>query len=298
MRPCVLNKTIRGLFLAFGISCLQPAEAGNLPNDIGYNHPVQLSSTSMPPLLLSLLDPAPATLASFSPNETPSGLPDFQFHSDPFGLQTRLAPPGALWTKWRKVEAAIEAEAPALARCRADVSRCSPAAARFVAIIKQASAQDGRARLELVNESINAAITYTTNMAQWNKIDVWSAPLDPGNKGSFDTGLGDCKDYAIAKYVALAEAGLSTDDLRLLVVRDTSAGVYHTVLAARVDGTWLILDNRWSHLVDANEAPFFTPLFAIGAEGVKRFVADDRAGALFTAHKASTSRRIYSGKPA
>lgn len=295
MHPEKLQIMTRGLFLAFSFLCMQPAEAGNRPiEDIRPN--IQ-SSTSTTPLLLSLLDPGPTKLASFSPSEMQPDLPDLEFHSDPFGLRTLLAPSGALWTKWRRVEADIAAEAPALAGCRADSSRCSPAAARFVAIIKQAAAQSGRTRLELVNESVNAAITYTTNMAQWNEADVWSTPLDRSNKGSFDTGLGDCKDYAIAKYVALVEAGTSTDDLELLVVRDTSASVYHTVLAAREDGRWLILDNRWSHLVDAGEASFFTPLFAIGAEGVKRFVANDQA-AQFKLRKASAPRRLYSGKSA
>jgi predicted transglutaminase-like cysteine proteinase len=43
-------------------------------------------------------------------------------------------------------------------------------------------------------------------------------------------GTGDREDYAIAKYVALREAGLDNEDLRLLIVRDTKVprGSYHS----------------------------------------------------------------------
>ena len=53
----------------------------------------------------------------------------------------------------------------------------------------------------------------------------------------------DCEDYAIAKYVALREAGVEAADLRFLLVRDRLAGD-HAVLGVRYEGRWLILDNR------------------------------------------------------
>ena len=34
------------------------------------------------------------------------------------------------------------------------------------------------------------------------------------------TGFGDCEDYAIAKYVALVEAGVAAEDVRLIIARD------------------------------------------------------------------------------
>ena len=180
-------------------------------------------------------------------NETPN-------HSD---LLTARARHGLLWTKWRKVQHDIKAAAPALARCRAAAARCSEAAARFVAIIAEAVKRRGRARLELVNERINAAIRYASDMKQWHRTDRWSAPLDRRHKGSFDTGMGDCEDYAIAKYVALRNAGTPARDLRLLMVRDTSARTYHAVLAARDAGKWLLLDNRWRRLIDDQRGAIF-----------------------------------------
>jgi predicted transglutaminase-like cysteine proteinase len=192
---------------------------------------------------------------------------------DPFGLLTFVAPEGQLWTKWRKLEIEIEAEKPALARCRADAKNCSPAAARFSAIIDDAGKLKGRARIDAVNRRVNAAIRYRSDWVQWGVADRWSAPLDNNGKGSFDTGLGDCEDYAIAKYVALREAGVATGDLRLLLVHDKSARLDHAVLAARHDGRWLMLDNRHNVLLENKDAWFFTPLFALDAQGVKLFAA-------------------------
>lgn len=110
------------------------------------------------------------------------------------GLFTSHAPEELLWAKWRGgVEADIKAEAPALARCRSAGNECTPAAARFVAIIKEAEPRNGRAKLELVNARVNAAIHYMTDMAQWGAADLRSAPLDVNGKGPFSTGFGDCE---------------------------------------------------------------------------------------------------------
>ena len=45
------------------------------------------------------------------------------------------------------------------------------------------------------------------------------------------------------------------------------------MLAARLDGHWLILDNRRSDLMDDHDASSFTPLFAINHRGVQLFAA-------------------------
>lgn len=192
-------------------------------------------------------------------------------HSNPFSLEASLAPPGALWTKWLKVRADIDGLAPAIERCRKDFRRCSAAARRFVTIIRHAARSEGLARAAIVNRGVNAAIAYTSDKEQWRKDDVWSAPLAADRTGAFQTGKGDCEDYAIAKYVALREAGFAAADLQILVVRDTAANTDHAALAARIDGRWLLLDNRWSRLLEESDAAFFTPLFALNEAGVQRF---------------------------
>ena len=210
----------------------------------------------------------PKTVTDAAPPDAPTGT-----GTEPFGLSTFRAPAGLLWTKWHGVEADIRAAAPGLARCRAEGTQCTLATFRFVMVIKAAAAKQGRARLEEVNRRVNEAIRYTSDIAQWGVPDLWSAPLDIRGKGSFDTGKGDCEDYAIAKYVALREAGVPAKDLRVLLVRDKVVNMGHAVLAARDDGHWLIMDNRFDKLLAEHDANFLMPLFAIDSEGVKLFAA-------------------------
>ena len=206
-------------------------------------------------------------LASVDPTATPDVF-DHGKGDEPFGLFTLVAPDGLVWFKWRKVAADIRAQEPALMRCLADATQCSPAAARFAAIVKEARENEGRVRLNFVNQRVNNAIRYTSDMTQWGTPDEWSAPLAAG-KGSFDTGLGDCEDYAIAKYVALRAAGIPAKQLRVLLVRDNIAHLDHAVLAANEDGHWYVLDNRWTAAVEDSEVRRFTPLFALDDQGVK-----------------------------
>ncbi len=98
--------------------------------------------------------------------------------------------------------------------------------------------------------------------------DLWSAPL-----ASFASGRGDCEDYAIAKYVALRQAGVAVEDIHIVLVRDTAIREDHAVLAARVNGRWFILDNRRADVLVDEASRHLMPLFAIDDRGVKLFAA-------------------------
>lgn len=189
--------------------------------------------------------------------------------AEPFGLHPFRAPEGKLSDKWRGVQQAIRDEAQVLAACRASGAACGSASARrFVAIVDEARTRQGRGRIEAVNQAINKAVRYTSDTAQHGTADRWSAPL-----ATLGAGQGDCEDYAIAKYAALRQAGMSADELRILLVRDRAAGQDHAVLAARNNGRWLMLDNRHSTLNETAELRQFTPLFALDHQGVKLLAA-------------------------
>lgn len=188
---------------------------------------------------------------------------------EPFGLFAFRAPEGILWQKWRGVETDFAAELETLARCRADDGACKPAARRLLTLIDAAKVLDGRARLDEVNRTVNGAIRYQTDAAQFGEADKWLSPL-----ASFASGFGDCEDYAIAKYFVLREAGFPLVDLRLVLVRDRAIrNDDHAILAARHEDRWLILDNRHNTLTDDMTLSQFTPLFAINHEGVKLVAA-------------------------
>jgi predicted transglutaminase-like cysteine proteinase len=186
--------------------------------------------------------------------------------SEPFGLSTYQAPAGPLWVKWRGMDADLAADTNVIAQCRANIDACPPPARRFLAIIEEARGLDGRQRLGIVNRAINLAIRYVSDMTQHGVPDYWSSPL-----ATFASQTGDCEDYAIAKFLALREAGVPAHDLRLLLAQNRSANEAHAVLAARQDGHWLILDNRHMALIDDAHVPDLTPVFALDTDGVKQF---------------------------
>ena len=186
--------------------------------------------------------------------------------AEPFGLFASPVSEGGLREKWLGVERKLDDERVQLALCDGDRERCvSPAALQLLAIVDTGRAREGRARLGEINRAINLAIRPMTDLAQYGQIDVWSSPLD-----TFAHAAGDCEDYAIAKYVALRLAGVSADDLRLVVMRDTIRGDGHAVAAARLDGHWLMLDNNRMAMVEDADMRNYRPLFVLDERGVMR----------------------------
>jgi predicted transglutaminase-like cysteine proteinase len=201
--------------------------------------------------------------------------------AEPFGFDTVPVASGGILSKWNGVEADIQAESDILSRCRASAELCPAAARNFLAIIALGKAQTGRARIGIINRAINLAIRPMSDLAQWGVIDRWSSPLE-----TFTTGLGDCEDYAIAKYVALMQAGVAAEDIRLVVVRDLAFGEDHAVVATRLNGDWIILDNRWLTLVEDSEMRRTVPLFVLDQTGVKQVALSPTPDV----HRASTPR--------
>jgi predicted transglutaminase-like cysteine proteinase len=179
--------------------------------------------------------------------------------SEPFGIDAVPVTSGDLVTTWSHLESQIRAERKILARCRTSTELCSPAVQKFLAIIAEGRARSGRARIAVINRAINLAIQPQVS-------DHWSTPVD-----TLLTGRGDCKDYAIAKYVALLEAGIAEDDVKLVILRDLSVGEDHAVVAVRLDGDWIVLDNRGFTLVEDVEMRRVVPLFLLNHDGTKLY---------------------------
>jgi predicted transglutaminase-like cysteine proteinase len=198
--------------------------------------------------------------------------------AEPFGLNAVPVTTGGVLSKWSGVVAEIRAESDILAHCRDGAQACPPAARKFLAVIADGRAHNGRARVGVINRAINLAIQPMSDIAQWGVTDRWSAPL-----ATLTTGRGDCEDYAIAKYVALREAGVAEDDVRLVIVRDLAVDQDHAVVAARLGEQWIVLDNRRFTLIEDTNMPRVVPLFVFDHDGVKQFtsttVADDAAHA-------------------
>ena len=193
--------------------------------------------------------------------------------SEPFGLESIPIAGGEIEAKWRNVERNIRADLEVLTHCRERTEGCPPAAQRFLAIIDEGRARNGRARIGVINRAVNLAIRPVSDFAQWGVPDHWSSPLE-----TFSTGRGDCEDYAIAKYIALLEAGVAEEDVKLILEQDLATDQGHAVVAVRLNGDWLMLDNRWFPLARDVESRRVIPLFALDHQGIQQFAQnkDDR----------------------
>ncbi len=186
---------------------------------------------------------------------------------EPFGLATATVTKGAVLEKWLNVEHQIDNERLVLKTCEENRASCqSQAALQFLAIVDIGRNLEGRARLGEINRAINLKLKPKSDLALYGEEDVWSPPL-----ATFAVGAGDCEDYAIAKFVALQEAGVSPDDLRIVVLRDDHREEDHAVVAAKLDGNWLILDNRHMVLVDEQLVRRYRPVFLADRDGVKLY---------------------------
>jgi predicted transglutaminase-like cysteine proteinase len=181
----------------------------------------------------------------FSPaqSNSPGTIDQADRSDEPFGLSTATVSQGAVLEEWLNVEREVDDERLVLRMCEENRASCqSPTALQFLAIVNGGRVLGGRARIGEINRAINLKLKPVSDLALHGAEDVWSPPL-----ATFATGAGDCEDYAIAKFVALQEAGISADDLRIVILRDDFREEDHAVVAARLDGHWLTLDNR--HMV-------------------------------------------------
>ena len=101
---------------------------------------------------------------------------------------------------------------------------------------------------------------------QWGVADHWSDPFE-----ALLSSRCDCEDYAILKYAALLEAGITKDDVKIVILKNYFPNEDHAAVATRVDGQWLILDNRTLMLVRDTDVTRAIPEFVLDHEGVTRF---------------------------
>jgi predicted transglutaminase-like cysteine proteinase len=223
--------------IASGFSALTPSAIATRPD-----HSVVRTNTSI-------------AFATPAKREIPSAT-----ISEPFGLDSIQVTSGRLLDTWRSVQNDIRADSTILKRCRTQVEDCPPAAKTFLAIITEGRAHTGRARIGVINRAINLAIRAKSD-------PVWMGPLATLSKGS-----GDCKDYAIAKYVALREAGIAEEDLRLVIVHDLALDEDHAIVATRLGQSWIVLDNRWLTLARDLDLRRVVPLFVLDHDGLRQFI--------------------------
>jgi predicted transglutaminase-like cysteine proteinase len=129
---------------------------------------------------------------------------------------------------------------------------------------------DEAARLDGVNRFFNRRILFRDDREVWHLDDYWASPLE-----TLQQGMGDCEDFAIAKYFSLLATGVPASHLRLVYVRlqvggDSGPSQPHMVLAyyANAEAEPLILDNLVTEIRPASRRPDLTPVFSFNSEGL------------------------------
>ena len=246
-----------GLLLAAAVALLSPPGSPPYPVDPSASFDsVEIEAVSF---IFNPPTPEPAQPAGNDEQATPL-----------FGMDTVPLFGGDVSEKWNRARVEIARELEAVARCRVN-QPCPPAAQKLIDLSSEGAGRSGRAKVGLINRAVDLAIGPTSDEAQWGVADHWSAPFE-----TIRSGRGDCEDYAIVKYAALLEAGIPSDDIKIVILKNAFPAEDHAVLAARVDGEWLILDNRTLTLVRDLDVTRAVPELVLDREGVRRFVSKSR----------------------
>lgn len=121
---------------------------------------------------------------------------------------------------------------------------------------------DREALLRQVNAWVNDRIAFADDTRLHGQPDRWSGAAETLRRGR-----GDCEDYALTKMQLLAALGFARDDMYLVVVRDTLRQGDHAVLAVRINGRFLVLDNLTDVLLESADRPDYRPMISYSAAG-------------------------------
>lgn len=165
-------------------------------------------------------------------------------------------------------------------RLMAAAQRIGPQAAQRTQELLREMAQAGDedvAKLKAVNAFFNRHVQYSEDRDVWGQVDYWTSPLELLGRG-----MGDCEDFAIAKYFSLIAMGMAPAKMRMVYVRAQNGGVVqaHMVLAyyPEPNAEPLILDNLITDMRPASRRPDLAPVFSFNAEGLWQGVGPSSAG--------------------
>ncbi|MDG2535996.1 transglutaminase-like cysteine peptidase [Sphingomonas sp. HITSZ_GF] len=118
-------------------------------------------------------------------------------------------------------------------------------------------------RVEAVHARVNR-LPYVSDLANWGMADRWETPAEMFARG------GDCEDYALTKYFALRDLGLSEGAMRVAIVWDNVDQEQHAVLFVEVDGQSWVLDNKFAVPVPAGSvASRYRLIWSVNRDGAR-----------------------------
>jgi predicted transglutaminase-like cysteine proteinase len=115
-------------------------------------------------------------------------------------------------------------------------------------------------KLNEVNRFINN-YPYIDDIVNWGFDNYWETPYE------FQRKSGNCKDYAIAKFMSLRAIGVPNDMMRIVVLRDLNlGGIIHAVLVVSIDEKNYMLDNQIKQVVLTDKVYHYVPVYSINEE--------------------------------
>lgn len=138
-------------------------------------------------------------------------------------------------------------------------------------LIADARGLEDLEKIKRVNDFLNTRVRYGDNITTWGGDNYWATPLE-----SLGRGQGDCKGYAIAKYVTLKILSVPTERMRLIYVRAKIGSfisydmVPHMVVGyfPTPDADPLILDNLDPDIRPASGRGDLFPIFSFNSDGL------------------------------
>lgn len=142
---------------------------------------------------------------------------------------------------------------------------------RWEALLDEIGAASVQEQLLRVNEFFHRTVRYRLDGQLYGVEDYWATPLE-----TLGHGLGDCEDWAIAKYVSLRHLGIPDEKLRLIYVRAQIGGSRSPISQAHMvlgyyespEAEPLILDSLLSNVLPASERTDLSPVFSFNAAGI------------------------------
>lgn len=175
-------------------------------------------------------------------------------------LGQALSSDDELKDKWLNALEKINLDIAAANTCRKIPNSCtSLGASELLRVVRAAENTSGSMQIGIVNRDINLAIKFVPDIEQYGVSDYWASPTE-----SLSRGAGDCEDYAIAKFAVFRLLGVTSERLRLVIVRDHRSHQPHAILAVSDHKGWRLLDNRTMAIPRAEDVSHYQPLFMFG----------------------------------
>lgn len=192
--------------------------------------PAQAGGADASPGLESVQDPAIVVRAPHSAPASP----------DVFGTVALNAGVTLYDVRWRRVTAA---------------DRSHP---RVLAIAAALRGRDPYSMLAIVQGEVSRRITWKRDLDGYKVSDYWAEAAETLHRG-----YGDSEDIAVVKIQALKAAGFDPRDLYISVGKDRTRGL-DTLLLARANGRFYVLDDRADRPMTPEQHRSFEPIFTLG----------------------------------